>query len=200
MIGTLFLWCFWPSFVAVMAGEKTSNALMVTYLSIASSCLVTFSLCMILYDGKLNMVAIQNSTLAGGVAIGAVANLSITPQCAILIGMLAGALSVYGYKFITPFLDARFGLKDTCGIHNLHGMPGVFGGISSIMICALNPVVAGPVMPQVLGLLSTLVMAMGGGFVTGKLLGAMDSLEVFYDDSAEFTVEDAGQEHTKLLP
>ena len=39
-----------------------------------------------------------------------------------------GGLSVFGYVFVTPFLDNR-GIHDTCGVHNLHGMPGVMGGI-----------------------------------------------------------------------
>lgn len=47
------------------------------------------------------MVHIQNSTLAGGVAVGAVANLMIHPIGAICIGFCAGVLSVIGYRFIT---------------------------------------------------------------------------------------------------
>ena len=34
-----------------------------------------------------------------------------------------------------PFLAARLGVHDTCGVHNLHGMPGVMSGVGGI-ICA----------------------------------------------------------------
>ena len=61
------------------------------------------------------MVSIQNATLAGGVAVGASADLVILPWGAILVGMLAGALSVLGYTYIQPALE-QGGLDDTCGI------------------------------------------------------------------------------------
>lgn len=47
------------------------------------------------------MVHIQNSTLAGGVAVGAICNMFISPGVAIAVGMGAGILSVCGYRFLT---------------------------------------------------------------------------------------------------
>ena len=44
---------------------------------------------------------IQNSTLAGGVAVGTLANMVIHPFGAILIGFLAGIISSVGYTFVT---------------------------------------------------------------------------------------------------
>ena len=46
-------------------------------------------------------VHVQNATLAGGVAIGSVADMLIGPWAAILIGCLSGIISVAGYKFIS---------------------------------------------------------------------------------------------------
>ncbi|CAJ0568302.1 unnamed protein product, partial [Mesorhabditis spiculigera] len=82
---------------------------------------------------KFDMVTIANSTLAGGVAIGTIANVILEPVYAILIGFIAGIVSVLGYKFLTPFLTERIGLHDTCGVHNLHGMPGLIAGIVSVI-------------------------------------------------------------------
>jgi ammonia channel protein AmtB len=75
MVGTLFLWIFWPSFVAALAEGNSANRCVVhTVLSISGSGL---SACVmsswLRKDNKMNMVDIQNATLAGGVAIGAVA-------------------------------------------------------------------------------------------------------------------------------
>ena len=44
---------------------------------------------------------IQNATLAGGVAVGAVADMVIEPWGALLIGCCSGAISVLGYTFLS---------------------------------------------------------------------------------------------------
>ena len=44
---------------------------------------------------------IQNATLAGGVAVGSVANMVIQPWGAVLIGFLAGFTSVIGYYYFS---------------------------------------------------------------------------------------------------
>ena len=43
----------------------------------------------------------QNATLAGGVAIGTASNMSVSPWGALLIGCIAGGLSVVGYAYLT---------------------------------------------------------------------------------------------------
>ena len=47
------------------------------------------------------MEHIQNATLAGGVAIGASADLLVGPWAASLIGALAGILSVTGFELVS---------------------------------------------------------------------------------------------------
>jgi Ammonium Transporter Family len=51
-----------------------------------------------------------------------------SPGVAFAVGVAAGILSALGFTYVTPYLDARIGLGDTCGIHNLHGMPGALHG------------------------------------------------------------------------
>jgi ammonium transporter Rh len=131
MIGTLFLWMFWPSFNGALAvGAQQHRVVVNTVLSLCGSCMGAFMMSAWLRDHcKFDMVDIQNATLAGGVAVGSSADLVIQPWGAVLVGTLAGCLSVYGYVVISPWMEGKFGLYDTCGIHNLHGMPGLMGGI-----------------------------------------------------------------------
>jgi ammonium transporter Rh len=58
-------------------------------------------------------VHVQNATLAGGVAIGTLADMAIKPWKALVIGSLAGILSTVGFQFITPILK-KLRLHDTC--------------------------------------------------------------------------------------
>lgn len=140
MIGSIFLWIYWPSFNSGLANSDAEyqRAIINTYLSLASCTVTTFVLSAAVSHkpGKLDMVHIQNSTLAGGVAIGAVANMFIGPGIAIAIGIGAAIISVLGYRYLTPAL-AKIGIQDTCGVNNLHGMPGLYSGLLSVLFAGL---------------------------------------------------------------
>ena len=125
--GTLFLWLYWPSFNSALAsGNAQNRAIINTYFSLTGSVISTFIFSAV-FDShrKLNMVwdrlsadlekiitdvffflvctqtHIQNATLAGGVAVGSVANMVIQPWGALLIGFLAGFVSVVGYQYFS---------------------------------------------------------------------------------------------------
>ncbi|XP_043513215.1 ammonium transporter Rh type A isoform X2 [Frieseomelitta varia] len=139
MIGTVFLWLFWPSFnSAALEGDDQQRAIINTLLSISSGCVIAFATsALVSKDSKFNMVHVQNSTLAGGVAIGTAAGMMCKPVGALVVGALAGLLSVLGYKYLTPLIQKRLRIHDTCGVHNLHGMPGVLGGIFGALMAGL---------------------------------------------------------------
>ena len=84
------------------------------------------------------MEIILNATLAGGVGIGSSADFIKHPAIAMAIGLIAGILSSLGFKKIGPFLADKIGLSDTCGVHSLHGMPGLFGALVSAIVIASN--------------------------------------------------------------
>lgn len=54
-------------------------------------------------------VHIQNATLAGGVAVGTCADMNIGPFGAMLIGLVAGIISTFGFKFLT--VSSNFNAK-----------------------------------------------------------------------------------------
>lgn len=85
------------------------------------------------------MEDILNATLAGGVAIGAPAGILYHPAGALVIGCVAGIISTLGFHFLSAKLEECLGLYDTCGVHNLHGIPGMLGGLfSGIAIAAYS--------------------------------------------------------------
>lgn len=139
MIGTIFLWLYWPSFNAGAAyGDEQHRAVINTYMSLSACCIVTFALSAILEKkGKFNMVHIQNATLAGGVAVGTTADMPLEPWGACLMGSVAALISVLGFKFLSPLMCRYLKIHDTCGVHNLHGMPGLLAGIAGGVMGAL---------------------------------------------------------------
>uniref|UniRef100_A0A1I8F528 Ammonium_transp domain-containing protein n=1 Tax=Macrostomum lignano TaxID=282301 RepID=A0A1I8F528_9PLAT len=136
MIGTIFLWLYWPSFNAGLAsGDDKHRAVINTYLSLAACTVVAYAASALFEKGKFEMSHIQNATLAGGVAVGTVADMMIRPYGALIIGCLAGLLSVFGYAVIAKKLRAA-NILDTCGVNNLHGMPGLLAGLLGIIYSA----------------------------------------------------------------
>lgn len=67
--------------------------------------------------------------------MGAACDIIVKPYYAMLCGWGIGALSAFGYAYMGPWLKEKILLHDTCGIHNLHALPGVFGGIVSAIAC-----------------------------------------------------------------
>mmetsp|Transcript_3204 Transcript_3204/g.6343 ORF Transcript_3204/g.6343 Transcript_3204/m.6343 type:complete len:233 (-) Transcript_3204:302-1000(-) len=165
MIGTLVLWINWPAFNGILTGPRQETSITNTVLSLTGSAVITFLLSGGINKGRYNMVHIQNATLAGGVAMGASCNLVEHPVHALLVGTFAGAVSVWGYVFLSDFLLRNLQLHDTCGIHNLHGMPGIIGALASLIFLPSEMVG-----PQAATLAITIVIAVGGGLITGVLL------------------------------
>uniref|UniRef100_A0A8C5BCE7 Rh family, C glycoprotein a n=1 Tax=Gadus morhua TaxID=8049 RepID=A0A8C5BCE7_GADMO len=139
MIGTLFLWMFWPSFNSAITdhGDGQHRAAINTYLALASSVLTAVGISSVTQKkGKLDMVHIQNATLAGGVAMGTAAEFMITPYGSLIVGFCCGMISTFGYVFVTPLLEKYLKLQDTCGVHNLHAVPGMLGGFIGAIVAA----------------------------------------------------------------
>ena len=192
MLGSMVLWLFWPSFAtAIVPFEDMPQTVVNTLLALSGATLATYFLSTHFHKGKTSMVDMANAALAGGVAIGSTCNV-VGPTGAFMIGLLAGALSVIGYVFIQPWLESKFKLIDTCGVHNLHGMPGLFGGISAIVI------VPGIAVVQLTGIGITLAIAITGGLIAGAIIKATGTTEQAYEDSHEFTHLEGPESETRV--
>jgi len=216
MIGTLFLWLYWPSFNAGPAdGNERQRAVINTVLSLSACTVVTFAVSSVVdKKNKLDMVHIQNATLAGGVAVGASANLITTPFGAVICGVCGGLISTLGYVYLQSALQSKVGLHDTCGVHNLHGMPGILGAVLSSIFCALAKpevykdsvdVIFGSLESlqtqagrQIITLLCTLGIAIIGGILTGLIISlpVTDRLakKELYDDKTFWKLEESDDE------
>lgn len=101
----------------------------------------------------------------------------MTPGGALLVGVLAGVLSTFGYAYGSPFMEDYFKVYDTCGVHNLHGIPSLLGGLSSAMFVAIdndaaflhNEGIPQPVR-QILAVVTTLALAIVSGYITGIVM------------------------------
>lgn len=63
------------------------------------------------------MSCFKNMFEPGGVAIGASADMFISPFAAMLVGFAAGTISVFGFVFVQGLLLRKLSLHDTCGVH-----------------------------------------------------------------------------------
>ncbi|XP_075209722.1 ammonium transporter Rh type B [Chanos chanos] len=138
VMGTLFLWIFWPSFNSALTlrGDDQHRAVLHTFIGLSASTLTAFALSALLSkNGKLSMADVQNVTLAGGVTVGASVDMMISPAAAYVLGMLGCTACMLGYKYLTPYLAKHLHIQDQCGIHNLHGLTGLIA--SAAGICAI---------------------------------------------------------------
>ncbi|WP_084145895.1 ammonium transporter family protein [Anaerovorax odorimutans] len=183
MIGSMILWIFWPSFCSALVPEAQFGQTVVNViLALCGATLCTYITGSILRK-KIAIADIANATLAGGVAIGATCNL-VSPIGAFIVGLIAGALCVIGYVCIQPRLQRIFKTIDTCGVHNLHGMPGLFGGLFAIAV------VPSAAKAQIIGIIFTIVLALVAGAISGVILKITGTKELAYEDSEEFLEEE----------
>jgi ammonium transporter Rh len=182
MLGSMVLWIFWPSFCsAVVPADQMPVAAINTILSLSGATIVTYFASLIFRKGKPTIADIANAALAGGVAIGATCNVVSAPV-AFGIGALAGLLCVTGYVFIQPALQSLLKRVDTCGVHNLHGMPGLLGGIIAIFV------VPGILTAQLVGIVVTVFLAAAAGVAAGFIIKLTGKKHFAYEDKEEFSL------------
>jgi ammonium transporter Rh len=182
LLGSMLLWLFWPSFTsALVAPSQVVLTAINTVFALCGATLATFIFSPLI-RGKIEIADIANAALAGGVAIGTTCNVT-NPGYALLIGIAAGALSTLGYAIIAPKVERLIRGTDTCGVHNLHGMPGILGGLTGMLITGSFGV-------QFLGIVATVAIAFVCGKITGFVIDLLGTKEIPYDDKEEFILSD----------
>ena len=181
LLGSMMLWLFWPSFTsAIVSPDRVVLTAINTVFALCGATVATYIFSRLI-RGKIQIEDIANAALAGGVAIGSTCDM-VTPGIALLIGIAAGTLSTVGYSIIAPKLERLIRGTDTCGINNLHGMPGIFGGICAIFV-------TGNVGVQLGAIVVTVAIAFICGKITGWVLSLFGTKEIPYSDEDEFIMD-----------
>jgi ammonium transporter Rh len=181
MIGSMVLWLFWPSFCAALVEPaQIPHTAVNVVLALCGATIATYFASIIFRGGKISIADMANATLAGGVAIGSTCDHAGHPT-AFIIGILSGVLSVFGFAVIQSRLQKKLKCVDTCGVLNLHGWPGLMGGIAAIFVVdGINK------FSQLKGIGISMLIAIMTGYVTGKILSAFGRRSRSYIDSEEF--------------
>jgi len=180
MLGSMALWIFWPSFcAALVTPAEMPHTVVNVVLALCGSTLTTYIFSISLRK-KVSIADIANAALAGGVAIGS-ACVVASHSMAAVIGIMAGGISTLGFAVIQSKQQKWMKIIDTCGVTNLHGIPGLMGGLAVLPIArGLN------VGNQLFGMLITIVVALAAGFIVGKILPILGRKTEAYEDADEF--------------
>ena len=180
MLGSMVLWLFWPSFCAALVAPADIPATVSNVvIALCGSTIATYFASVALRK-KICIADIANAALAGGVAIGSTCDhASLT--AAFTIGILAGVLSTFGFAVIQGKLQDLTKKVDTCGVLNLHGLPGLMGGIAAIFVVKDINTSA-----HLKSILVTIVVSLVTGYIVGIVLSLFGRRTEAYVDSEEF--------------
>jgi len=222
LIGTIFLWMYWPSFNgALEVGNGKSRAAINTTLSLLTSVCAAMLTSMALHKGKVNAEQVLNATLAGGVMMGSSCDMIVSPFISLCVGFVAGTISTLGFQFGPRIVYGYLKLHDTCGVFYLHFIPGILGGLLSGLIAGVSEAkLYGPDLNNVYSMMgpghsrghsvqggiqiAALATTLGIGAVTGALTGAIlripwiwNEPKVFFHDREYF--EFAHRDHAVVV-
>jgi len=104
MLGTLFLWMYWPtSNASHLSDQPYFKGIIIinTVLSMSGSCIATF-ITSAIARGKFSIGDISNATLAGGVIISSACGIFVNPAASLCVGFFAGVISTLSFIYLQP--------------------------------------------------------------------------------------------------
>ncbi|NXX31900.1 RHD protein, partial [Nicator chloris] len=138
VLGTVFVWVFWPSFNSILADSKRKVVLN-TYLALAVSAVAAFMLSALTSkDGKFRMTHIHSAVLAGGVAVSYTAHSIQHPWIAMILGLLGSVITILGSHCLQRCFNPALKLQDTSGVHFTFGLPAVLGAVAAVVLCVVE--------------------------------------------------------------
>ncbi|XP_053291421.1 rh blood group, D antigen isoform X2 [Pleuronectes platessa] len=179
MLGTVFLWMFWPSFNSVLVDDRSPGrkleAVCSTYLALAVSSVTAAAVSVLSSPkGKLNLIHMQRCTLAGGVAVGVAMSVVHQPWEAMMIGFTAAVVSTIGHRYLKTQMLLAFQCHDTCAVLSTHGLPGLLGWTAHLLLqikdCENHTTAIRFAVFHICTLLLTVTISLSMGIITGLIL------------------------------
>eukprot|EP01097_Dermamoeba_algensis_P006724 TRINITY_DN4194_c0_g1_i1.p1 TRINITY_DN4194_c0_g1~~TRINITY_DN4194_c0_g1_i1.p1 ORF type:complete len:470 (-),score=53.86 TRINITY_DN4194_c0_g1_i1:128-1537(-) len=141
LVGSVFVFCLFPSFNAALAPDGTQyRATVNTFISLLGSAVAAFIASKAVVNRRFHISDIQAGILAGGVAMASGHSILISPGAALVVGTIAGGLSVVSLNLIQPFVEKKlpFHLYDSRGVLSVHGIPGIMAGLASAIALSVS--------------------------------------------------------------
>ena len=182
-LASMLLWMLWPSFVTSQLGlEYVTWGTVTCYMAGIGSVISAYLVCMYC-QGKVNPLTYTYAMLCGPVAIGAPL-LSVGPWGALLIGIIAGAVSALCFIYLQPWFCKKLGVLDVMGVHNLHGVGGWMGAI----FCTIIILASGGSGSEAAATIAMAVIVCVLSIVVGAIVGVI--MKVTRGDIEDFATDD----------
>ncbi|NXG24304.1 RHD protein, partial [Grallaria varia] len=175
MLGSVFLWVFWPSFNSLLA-EIKMQAVLNTYFALAVSAVTAFMLSALTSkDGKFRMTHIHSAVLAAGVTVSYTAQTINHPWIAMILGLLGSVITILGSHCLQSCLNPPLKIHDTSGVHFTFGLPAVLGALAQVVLLVTRKWTEPSsldylVLLHIGAFCQTISVALITGFITGSVL------------------------------
>ncbi|XP_054959845.1 blood group Rh(CE) polypeptide isoform X2 [Pan paniscus] len=184
MLGPLFLWMFWPSVNSALLRSpiERKNAVFNTYYALAVSAVTAISVSSLAHpQGKISMTYVHSAVLAGGVAVGTSCHLIPSPWLAMVLGLVAGLISIGGAKCVPVYCNQVLGIHDSSGVHYNFSLLGLLGEITYIVLVVRHTVwnANGMIGFQVLLGIGEFSLAIAIALTSGLLTGLLLNLKIW---------------------
>ena len=190
MVGASMLWVGWFGFNAGSNLEATSGAALAFINTLAATAAATLSwvAAEAAFKGKPSMLGAASGAVAGLVAITPACG-SVGPMGAIVLGLLAGAICLWGVNGLKRILGA----DDSLDVFGVHGVGGILGAILTGVFTAPSLggtggedfSIASQVWIQTEGVLITIAWSAIVAFIAYKLVDVVIGLRVPEDEERE---------------
>src|SRR5699024_5038343 len=131
-LASMILQVLWPSFVTALLPLEDVIGGMDNTDKASMASVLTSDVKLRALKRTIDPLIFTYAILAGGVAIGASVDFA-SPLQSWIIGLVSGAVSAFCFLYLDGWLMKKTGVRDTMGVHNLHGVPGIVGGLTPMV-------------------------------------------------------------------